>query len=579
MAREEKVTLTNRGSLSVEKLISNNHLELSLSLDTPGECVLHWGLSRNGSWELPPKESWPSGTKQHGDRAVQTPFPSDGKISIRLVKETDYSSLAFVLFYPKDNRWDNNKGRDYFILLPGHEPPPGIAQVSALADEIIRTEMGKNSWTLMHRFNLCHDLLDRVAGEREGMALLYCWLRFSAIRQLDWQRNYNTKPRELSHAMDRLTLRLADMHIAYPAVRDLIRLMISTLGRGGEGQRIRDEILNIMHRHHIKEVSGHFMEEWHQKLHNNTTPDDIVICEAYLAFLRTYGDHSAFYRVLGEGGVTRERLASFERPIVTPPDFVPHIRDGLIHDFESFLRLLRSVHSATDLDSSYQAAGYLFDWRVHDLMGFVFHHKDDWNTPVEQIVQKATEARRLIGERIRHEGDRGKVRDGLFLDLALEEFIRTLVERNIHRDLSLRQLSELGSLFMENILFSMDTPELPECLGHWNKLKTLPPADQDWYLHAKSVLDRIRRAINGFTDSSYSLLQPKAEYLGRGFHADPWAVAVFTEEAVRGGLPFGLSMLLHHLDPMLRQGARLGDWQVISPASASGRVEVVESLL
>lgn len=27
------------------------------------------------------------------------------------------------------------------------------------------------------------------------------------------------------------------------------------------------------------------MEEWHQKLHNNTTPDDVPICSAYIAFL------------------------------------------------------------------------------------------------------------------------------------------------------------------------------------------------------------------------------------------------------------------------------------------------------
>ena len=43
------------------------------------------------------------------------------------------------------------------------------------------------------------------------LALLFAWLRFSAIRQLDWQRRYNTKPRELSHAQDRLTARLASV--------------------------------------------------------------------------------------------------------------------------------------------------------------------------------------------------------------------------------------------------------------------------------------------------------------------------------------------------------------------------------
>jgi alpha-glucan,water dikinase len=42
-----------------------------------------------------------------------------------------------------------------------------------------------------------------------------------------------------------------------------------------------------MHKHHISEKSGHFYEQWHQKLHNNTTPDDIGICEALLGFLKT----------------------------------------------------------------------------------------------------------------------------------------------------------------------------------------------------------------------------------------------------------------------------------------------------
>lgn len=33
------------------------------------------------------------------------------------------------------------------------------------------------------------------------------------------------------------------------------------IGKGsGNGQRVRDEILNIMHRNHISERSGHFYE-------------------------------------------------------------------------------------------------------------------------------------------------------------------------------------------------------------------------------------------------------------------------------------------------------------------------------
>ena len=43
----------------------------------------------------------------------------------------------------------------------------------------------------------------------DGLALMFAWLRFSQTRQLDWQRRYNTKPKELSHSQDRLTMRLA----------------------------------------------------------------------------------------------------------------------------------------------------------------------------------------------------------------------------------------------------------------------------------------------------------------------------------------------------------------------------------
>ena len=37
-------------------------------------------------------------------------------------------------------------------------------------------------------------------GLDEAMADVYVWLRYSASRQLTWQRNYNTQPRILSAA-------------------------------------------------------------------------------------------------------------------------------------------------------------------------------------------------------------------------------------------------------------------------------------------------------------------------------------------------------------------------------------------
>ena len=91
------------------------------------------------------------------------------------------------------------------------------------------------------------------------------------------------------------------------------------------------------------------------------------------------------------------------------------------------------------------------------------------------------------------------------------------------------------------------------------------------------ALDRLRRAVEGQIDSAYQLLQPKAEALGKAFNADEWVVKLFSEEVVRGQSVFLLSMLIHHFDPVLRKQAKLGDWQVISPSSAVGEVQFVES--
>ena len=57
------------------------------------------------------------------------------------------------------------------------------------------------------------------------------------------------------------------------------------------------------------------LQDWHQKLHNNTTPDDIVICEAFIAFLEGNGDNGAYWRHLTDNGITRERLEGFDRAI------------------------------------------------------------------------------------------------------------------------------------------------------------------------------------------------------------------------------------------------------------------------
>lgn len=126
----------------------------------------------------------------------------------------------------------------------------------------------------MHRFNKAAELIAGVitgvySPADDAMAKIFVWLRYSAIRQLTWQRNYNTQPRILGAAQERLTHAIADAYdrLQGPA-QDWARLCLTTVGRGGNAQAVRDEILNIMHRNKISEVKGTWMEEFHQKLHN-----------------------------------------------------------------------------------------------------------------------------------------------------------------------------------------------------------------------------------------------------------------------------------------------------------------------
>jgi hypothetical protein len=60
----------------------------------------------------------------------------------------------------------------------------------------------------------------------------YVWLRYSSIRQLTWQRNYNTQPRILSAAQERLTNAIASAH-----GRTTGEAQAGPEGWGGEGRR------------------------------------------------------------------------------------------------------------------------------------------------------------------------------------------------------------------------------------------------------------------------------------------------------------------------------------------------------
>lgn len=601
------------GRLDVGVRAGDDAVRVRLSVPCDDDLLLHWGYAGGEGWSLPPEPARPAGSRVFDDRALQSPFAAAGdrrRLEITLPRAEGSPlprGLAFVLFRPADGRWLKSGGADLHLPLrtpraaapgraAGSRPPP--QELDALAARIIEAETQRNSWTLMHRFQLCRELLDGADGDPDALAMLFAWLRYSATRHLDWQRNYNTKPRDLAHAQDRLTARIAEVWAAgrggagdAAEVRAWARRMLTTLGRGGDGQRVRDGILEIMHRNHIKEAAGHFVEEWHQKLHNNTTPDDVVICEAYLAFLRADGDAEAFYSTLQQGGVTRQRLRGFERPIRTDPEFWPDKRDALIGEFEGFLQTLRAVHSSTDLASSAAAAAGRLDPQMHARLTALRQSmacrppSSDGRSPAVNVDPAATAAeiavlRRGVADALAGEGDPAGVRDLLLLDLSLEDLLRRTVESAPLSKLGVADLSALLGPVLDGVALAAEGPEPGLCAAHWAKLQSAPPTDpRDRALHAKSVADRVGRWIASDVDAVYRRLQPHAERLGRGFGAPGRVVELFSEEVVRGGPTFPVSLLLHRLDPLLREAAGLGGWQVISPGSAAGKLRLVDKLI
>jgi alpha-glucan,water dikinase len=580
-------------------------VEVILTTDTASDVVLHWGVKksgRSGDWKRPSENFLPKGSVLLKDGiAAETEFTRCNdeecyviiggsvvplqRTAVTLPKGHGLSALTFVIRSKDGTRWWNDGGSNFTAPVPG--PKPAATEADSplrFEDEISRiivdSEVNSGAWTLMHRFNKASELLQGVTTGRfepaeDAMARIFVWLRYSSIRQLTWQRNYNTQPRILGAAQERLTHAIADAYdrLQGPA-QEWARLCLTTVGRGGNAQAVRDEILNIMHRNKISEVKGTWMEEFHQKLHNNTTPDDVPICEAYLAFLRSDGDLNAYLRVLSEAGISRARLESFDRPIKTDPHFFADKKDALIHDFSNYLNILKATHSGADLQASASAASSFIPGSAKGYLGYVLAHTND--PAVLPLMEAAVEARAELSSLLTSN------RELIYLDLALENVVRSAAERGAAA--AGTAAAAFVTPLLQNLALSIaDNEEVCYCLKAWLELpesirQGRSPSKDD-ALRTIAVVDRLRRALGQISDYVSAGVGEVSSTYGRAFGCDPWAVELFAEEIVRGGPAFAVSLVLSSVEPGMRSAAELGAWQVISPSSsAQGQLVVVPSL-
>lgn len=73
-------------------------------------------------------------------------------------------------------------------------------------------------------------------------------------------------------------------------------------------------------------------------------------------------------------------------------------------------------------------------------------------------------------------------------------------------------------------------------------------------------------------------VQPIAAGIGENCGIEEWTIELFSEEVVRGGPAFAVSLVLATVEPALRRHADLGAWQIISPADVVGAIAAAPPL-
>ena len=587
---------------------------------------LHWAVTRAGSgdeWLPPPaemREGASPGTRDFGDgKALRTPFPPEaapggGARAVRIpvpsalvgdrgpggggaaaeggggeahVEDDFVESVVAVLVRAGgdgggDDEWLHaENGGDMRVAVgepSGSSGAAGAPLRNIVLDRAVASEKGREMG-LFRRFQLAREALgDAKALGPRGAGALLAWMRLSSTRQLPWYSGGNYQGKDMASLQEGLARSVASLVAdpeLDPASRQYFRLVMSGLPRGGgDGDAIRMGILNIMREHGIKEghrpgIEDRFIAQWHQKLHSNTTVDDVAICEAYLHFLHT-GQWDDFWSHLwGAHGLSREDLAAMrvgwrnEEGITGPATHLPQ----LIPAFQGFLNTLKVTHQGADLDNCLHNARWRLSgdlqWALDDLLS----QRDAWWVP-----GKLAEIRGSLAPQLAPGSDDAD-RDVLLLDIALESFLRTKVEA---LDLGAMADGDVASV-LELALRSaaLSDARFGPASRLWSRV--LAEGDPAWTAgRADAALDHVAAVLGSVMDNLAEAVTPAGEAIGRVANIPEAALLNFGEEAVRGHPAAALSPLLARLRPAARQAAGRSAWDVVArPPGGEARGTVV----
>jgi len=567
--------------VNVKPVNADNALITIEVADANGEdtsnLAAHWAITKEGSddWQVPPENiTLPDGSVPFGDGiATRTPLPFSIVVPTNAVGDEDeIASLVAIVVKPGggDEEWMHaDDGVPFVAPLGAH------MQGSTLIKKFARMERD-GDMNNFKRYCTANETVGEIiaaADEDAGMAkggaaALFTWIRMAETRALPLYEGHNYQTKDMVHVSEVLACKVALAATRSDETGRLFRLLMGNLPRGGGGgDDIRMGILNVMRDNGIKEghrpgIECKFIQQWHQKLHSSTTPDDVAICEAYLHFLRGSGDWNDFWWHLNEyGNLTQEDLSKMkvgwknQDGITGPGVHLPHVHDAFVW----FRGVLRQTHSGIQLDRANEFAHWVMDEGLQQEINDLLANRNEWWVP-----GKIVELRSRLQHSWRGQEDGYAARDALHLDIALERHFRGMIEAMDVDAMSADDVADTLRLALESGALASSGEAMCLASGLWSRINAEKNwGDARWLSVAASGLDFVALALEEEMDSLARLVSPASVEIGRAGKADESYIVNFGEECVRGHPLFVCSRLIQALQRSVRQSAGIGPWTVV----------------
>lgn len=123
-----------------------------------------------------------------------------------------------------------------------------------------------------------------------------------------------------------------------------------------------------------------------------------------------------------------------------------------IPDFEEYLKILKQMHSSGDLELLTQEARNHVGNDTKGMMDDLLRNFGDHDTLRQ--MERVTKLRYNLHFSHMDRSNRWKLKDILFLDLALESYIRALTERIIHIDIGFDAYVREAAMILSNLTLS-----------------------------------------------------------------------------------------------------------------------------